>query len=143
MRSVESVAGFTRMASTGKYLVVVSVLPGEDIYTAAEVSDRRPAKGVLTYGAKGLGVGPQVRHVEAHIYDRLTGLPLVEPRPVITVTDKKSGNRITVPSKLMSDINVGKTDVHFGDNIVLPGDRDISVEVTLNDLEVTIDGHLD
>lgn len=143
MRTVESVAGFTRMASTGKYLVVVNVLPGEEMYTATEVAQRRPAKGEMTYGAKGRPTGPQVRHVEAHIYDRLTGLPLLEPRPVITVTDKQTGNRVTVPSKLMADVNIGKNDIHFGDNVLLPGNRDITVQVTLNDLEVSVDGHLD
>jgi hypothetical protein len=43
----------------------------------------------------------------------------------------------------MQDVIVGPPDVHFGNNVVAHGGRDVSLTVLIGGEEVTFDGHLD
>jgi hypothetical protein len=43
----------------------------------------------------------------------------------------------------MQDVVIGAPDVHFGNNVVVPGGHDLSVRVDVAGEEVVIDGHLD
>jgi hypothetical protein len=107
---VAAVAGWTRIALSPSYLLVVSV---------------------------------GVRHVEAHIYDRQTGIPLSNVSPTIRVFNRTTGDTIDVPPTLMQDVIIGGPDIHYGNNVAVRGDSDISVQVLVKDEEVTVDGHLD
>lgn len=142
-QAVVAAAGWTRIATTEDYIVVANVLPGERMFTSAEAKAEHPTEGELIIDGPGHPLGPDVRHVEAHIYDRTTGLPLTSVRPVIVVLNRTSGELTEVRSTLMQDVNIGAADIHFGNNVPVSGDSDLSLTVTIGDQEVTLDGHLD
>jgi len=142
-QDVAGVAGWTRIATTQSYLVVANVLPGEHMYTKAEVASEHPIDGELCIIGLGAPVGPLIRHVEAHVYDRLTGLPLTGVTPRITLVDRGTGRPTNVPSTLMQDLNIGALDIHFGNNIAIPSNSDLRLTVTIGNEEATFDGHLD
>jgi hypothetical protein len=141
---VSAVAGFTKVGFVSDYLVVVNVLPGEEMYTIEEVAAEQPSIGEMTIKGRGTDVAVDSRHVEAHIYSRETGLPVTVPVPVISVTDGNAENSTTIDSVLMQDVNVGNSDIHFGDNVVIEGQTDLRIEVSLGQgQKVTLDGRLD
>jgi hypothetical protein len=140
---VAEVAGFTKLATTAHYIVVVNVLPAERMFTAAEIVSDHPLEGELVLSGPAGPVVASGRHVEAHIYDRSTGLPTTSVVPSIELSDLMTGAVIDVAPTLMQDLVIGAVDVHFGNNIVLGGDRDIRLRVDVAGEEVVISGHLD
>lgn len=142
-RDVAAAAGWTRIASTASYFVVANVLPGEHMYTLAEDVADHPTVGELIISGVGNPVGDNVRHVEAHIYDRSTGMPLRDVRPSIEVLNRRTGQRIDVAPTLMQDLAIGALDVHYGNNVAVQGDSDLTITITIGDEVVTLDGHLD
>jgi len=142
-QDVVSAAGWTRIATTKDYLLVVNVLPGEHMFTAEEMQRDHPVEGEQIIKGPGNSLGPNVRHVEAHVYDRTTGLPLSNVTTSIVVVNRTTGVKITVTPTLMQDVNIGALDIHYGNNIEIPGDSDLSLSITVNGQGVTVDGHLD
>ncbi|MEY2445475.1 MAG: hypothetical protein QOE00_2055 [Ilumatobacteraceae bacterium] len=142
-QSVVAAAGWTRIAVTASYYVVANVLPGERMFTAAEVKKDRPQEGELILAGTGNALGPDVRHVEAHVYDKRTGLPLTSVKPTIVVLNQTTGDRVDVESTLMQDVNIGAPDVHYGNNVVVAGNSELRLVITVGNQEVTLDGHLD
>lgn len=136
-------AGWTRIAATNSYLVVANVLPGEKMFTAAEVQRQHPTEGELIIAGTGRPPGAESRHVEAHVYDRKTGLPLSNLEPKIVLLNRTTGERIDVESTLMQDVNVGALDIHYGNNVTVTGNSDVRLSVTIGEEEVILDGHLD
>lgn len=141
---VATVAGWTRIALTTHYLLVVNVLPSETMFSSEEMKSMNPTVGeaILDHGV-GDPTGLGVRHVEAHIYNRATGLPLSNIKPSIRVFNRTTGDHVDVPPTLMQDVVVGSPDIHYGNNVPVRGNSDISLEVTVAGEEVTVDGHLD
>ncbi len=140
---VVGAAGWTRIALTDDYFIVGNVLPGERMFTAAEAAREHPLEGELIIAGTGRALGPNVRHVEAHVYDRHTGLPLDTLKPTIVLFNQSTGERVEVGSTLMQDVNIGALDVHYGNNVTMAGNSDLHLVVTIGDEEVTLDGHLD
>lgn len=140
---VAAVAGWTRIALTPSYLLVVNVLPSEQMFTTDDMEATSPTEGEAILDGEGRPVGVGVRHVEAHIYDRGTGVPLSDLKPSIRVFNRTTGETIDVPATLMQDVMIGGPDIHYGNNVPVRGDSDISVEVSVDGQEVTVDGHLD
>ena len=136
-------AGWTRIAVTDNYLVVANVLPGEPMFTAAEAADQHPTEGELIISGPGRALGVNSRHVEAHVYDRATGVPLANLTPRIEVLNRTTGEKIEVERTLMQDVNIGALDIHYGNNVVIAGNCDLRLTVTIGDEEATLDGHLD
>ncbi len=141
--AVSQVAGFTKVGFTTDYMVIVNVLPGEEMFSAEEVARDHPTVGELEIDGEGSEVALDARHVEAHVYDRDTGLAITDPVPVIEVFDGRTGEVNVIRSVLMQDVVVGETDIHFGDNIVIGGDSSLKITVRLGPgEEVVVDGHL-
>jgi hypothetical protein len=141
---VAAVAGWTRIALTTHYLLVVNVLPSETMFSDMQMKSMNPTVGeaILDHGV-GDPVGMGVRHVEAHVYDRSTGLPLSNIKPAIRVFNRTTGDHIDVPPTLMQDVVIGSPDIHYGNNVPVRGNSDISLAITVGSEEVTVDGHLD
>ncbi|MFV2039506.1 MAG: hypothetical protein ACC660_04630 [Acidimicrobiales bacterium] len=140
---VSDVAGFTKVGFTSDYMVIVNVLAGEEMFSLEEVARDHPTVGEVEIDGEGSEVEFGSRHVEAHIYDRDTGLALTEPVPIIEVLDGGTGEVTIIQSVLMQDVIVGDTDIHFGDNIVIADNTDLKITVRLGaDEEVTVDGRL-
>ena len=140
---VAAVAGWTRIALTTSYLLVVNVLPGERMFTHTEMAAMSPTMGEAILDGMGKPTGPGVRHVEAHVYDRSTGLPLSNVTPTIHLYNRTTGDHLLVPPTLMQDVNIGAVDIHYGNNVLVRGDSDLSLVITVGDEEVTVDAHLD
>ena len=140
---VALVAGWTRIALTTHYLLVVNVLPSERMFTREEVATMNPTEGEAILDGEGEPTGLGVRHVEAHIYDRSTGLPLSNQKPSIRVFNRTTGEHVEVSPTLMQDVVVGASDIHYGNNVPVRGHSDISLAITVGDEAVTVDGHLD
>jgi hypothetical protein len=140
---VVAAAGWTRAITTEHYLVVVNVLPGEAMFTHAEHEQHHPTEGELILSGSGASLGPESRHVEAHIYDRATGLAVTSEVPTITLLNRTTGERIEVEPTLMQDVNIGELDQHFGNNVAVRSNSDLEITVTVAGEEVTVDGHLD
>jgi hypothetical protein len=81
--------------------------------------------------------------VEAHIYDVSTGLAVTDAVPSILLTNRSTGEVTVVPPTLMQDVNIGELDRHFGNNVYVSPNSDISVKVSVHGEEVSVDGHLD
>jgi hypothetical protein len=141
--AVASAAGWTRTVSTQHYLFVVNVLPAEEMFTSAEHLAHHQTVGELILDGDGVPLGPNMRHVEAHIYDITTGLALTDRFPTIVLSNRTTGEVSNVPPTLMQDVNIGALDRHFGNNVYVTPNSDISVKVTVNGEEVSVDGHLD
>ncbi|MGZ4699715.1 MAG: hypothetical protein ACXVH5_06115 [Ilumatobacteraceae bacterium] len=141
---VSAVAGWTRIALTTHYLLVVNVLPSERMFSDAEMRSLSPTEGEQILD-KGVGdpIGLGIRHVEAHIYNRATGLPISSIKPSIRVFNRTTGDHVDVPATLMQDVVIGSSDIHYGNNVPVSGNSDISLAITVGDEEVTVDGHLD
>jgi len=114
------------------------------MYSAKEVNLIHPIAGEMTLTGTGSARTTNSRHVEAHIYDRSTGLPTTNVTPMIEVTNQSTGEVSMVESVLMQDVVIGDSDVHFGDNVTVPGRSRLSVSVVLGPgEEVVVDGFLD
>lgn len=142
-QDVAAAAGWTRIATTASYFVVANVLPGEQMFTRAQADDQHPIEGELIVSGLGNPLGVNVRHVEAHIYDRITGLPLSDITPSIEILNRTTGERIEVAPALMQDVTLGKPDLHYGNNVIVEGGSDLTLTVTIGHEAVTLDGHLD
>ncbi|MGZ7035915.1 MAG: hypothetical protein ACXVIQ_11950, partial [Ilumatobacteraceae bacterium] len=131
-------------ALTIHYLLVVNVLPSERMFSDAEMRSLSPTEGEQILD-KGVGdpIGLGIRHVEAHIYNRATGLPISSIKPSIRVFNRTTGDHVDVPATLMQDVVIGSSDIHYGNNVPVSGNSDISLAITVGDEEVTVDGHLD
>lgn len=141
--AIAAVSGFTKISTTEHKVVVVNVLPAEEMFTKDELAKQHPTEGeVVLHGSAG-PVLAYSRHVEAHIYDRATGLPVTSSTPSIVLTDGQTGARTIIDPTLMEDVVIGAPDVHFGNNVVVQSDRDITVTVDVAGEEVVISGHLD
>lgn len=142
-QDVVAAAGWTRIAATEKYLVVANVLAGEEMFTAADAATEHPLEGELIVSGTGRPLGANARHIEAHIYDRKTGMPLADLKPTIVIVNRTTSQQIRVESTLMQDLNIGPSDIHYGNNVAVEGNSDLRLTITVGDQEVTFDGHLD
>jgi len=137
------VAGFTKIGFTADHVVVINVLPGEEMYSRTQFDQHHPVVGELALEGEGTPLTSDYRHVEAHIYDRSTGLPTTSVVPRIEVANRTTGQVSIVNPVQMQDVVVGAPDVHFGDNVAIPGGSDLTVTVRLgNGEEVVVDGRL-
>lgn len=136
-------AGWTRAVLSESYLVVVNVLPAEPMFDMAEHAKTHATEGELIIEGSGQPTGTHMRHVEAHIYDRSTGEVVTDVVPRIVVTNRTTGEVVDVEPTLMQDVNIGVPDQHFGNNVMIMPDSDLTLRVTLGDEEVSVDGHLD
>ena len=84
-------AGFTKNVITPTYLIVINVLPPEQMFTPDEIEALHPVEGEMALRGSSGPIGASSRHVEAHIYSRLTGRPLSEATPSIKLTDHVTG----------------------------------------------------
>ena len=140
---VADVAGWTRHATTEHFLLIVSIRPGEEMYTAEEIADQHPLSGEEIITGSGVPVGEDIRHVEVHVYGLATGGLLETEEPVITVVNRSTGESSKLDPVLMEDIAIGSPDRHFGNNVHIPANSDLSIEVSVNGEKATVDGHLD
>lgn len=142
-QDIVAAGGWTRIAITESYLIVANVLPGEGMFTSAEVDAEHPIEGELIISGTGRALSTNSRHIETHIYDRRAGVPLTDLKPTIVVLNRTTGELIEVEGTLMQDVNIGALDIHYGNNVAVVGNSDLRLTITVGDEEAIFDGHLD
>ncbi len=76
---------------------------------------------------------PGTRHLEAHICSRATGKVLAHAHPGITIVDETAGGETQqVPVAAMEGIGQGTGDLHYGNNVSMPGGHSFVVRVSLS-----------
>lgn len=138
--TVNEVAGFSRVGFVADYVVVVDVVPAISSSSEEDVGHSVPTD---SGGDVTSSTSSNTRHIGAHIYDRSTGMQAVGLSPRIEVID--TGTGIATLADLHSSSNSsGHSDGGtFGGDLVIEGDRIISIRVILNDgQEVVVDGYL-
>ena len=140
--SVAAVAGFTKIAVTSDYVVMVNVLPGEHMYTAGQYAHHHPTVGELIIDGAGAPVQPWTRHVEAHVYSRSTGEVALDVMPTFEINDRTTGRITTFESTAMQDVIIGLPDRHFGNNVIIPPGHPFTLTVTIAGQPLRFGGRL-
>jgi hypothetical protein len=116
-----STQGEASSAESADYRYVLDVGPVEEMYSAAEVANSHPKTGeVMLQGTMSMAQGPDARHVEVHICSRRGSRVVVGAAPNITLTDTATGTTVAVPVAIMQGVTSGESDLHYGNNVVVP-----------------------
>ena len=150
--------------TVGNYKLTLMVGPQEQMYTQAQVGQQHPTSGeVMVSGsmsmpesspmtgmatplastASGMAMGTNVEHLELHVYDNSSGKTVTDANVTIEVIDNTAQNMSTnVPIATMYGVQAGMDDFHYGNNVVMPPNRDYTVNVAINDQKATFTFHL-
>jgi hypothetical protein len=110
----------SRTLSTAHYRVSLIIGPIPKMLTAKEA--KRAKEGEVIVGMDGMGMdaGPKNAnaHLEVAVVSLSSGKQINSVVPIISVSDA-SGKAIKLESPMqMYDVNKGKSDVHFGTNMI-------------------------
>lgn len=137
-----TVAKGAASTQTHSYTIALGTGKVEKMYTPAQVERIKPKHGEVmltgrmamagTSGSSGMpgmssGAGAMA-HLEVHICSRATGMT-AEVTPAITVIDRASGRRNTIPVATTEAIGDGRADLHYGNNVSLPHQAAVEVVV--------------
>ncbi len=134
--------GLTRVGTTEHYLVVLNVVPPEEMYLPAQAAQQHPTGGELILHGEMAPITAQSRHAEAHIYSKETGKPVTDVVPEIEIADQTDGTTQKPEATLMQDVLIGARDIHFGNNAVIKAGHEFSVAVTIGSEAVSFSGRL-
>lgn len=134
--------GLTRVGTTEHYLVVLNIVPPEEMYLPAQAAAHHPTGGELILHGEMAAIEAQSRHTEAHVYSKVTGKPVTDVVPEIEIADRSDGTTQKPEATLMQDVVVGPRDIHFGNNVVIKAGHEFSVTVTIIHEAVTFSGRL-
>lgn len=115
-----------KLGSTASYNLVAELGNLQAMYTPAQASSQHPKTGELMFGGSMTmppdmsNVSPDWHHLEVHVFDNKTGNVVRTASPVITVTNKTTGQSQQVPIVVMQGIVEGPSDYHYGNNVDLP-----------------------
>ncbi len=123
--------GATKIAETATYVVVMNIVPPEQMYQPAEAATKKPAEGEFILEGLMAPIHLDSRHFEAHVYSQRTGKPMQGLHPLVNVTDHTAGASFPIVMTLMQDVIVGPPDLHYGNNADLPAGHDYTVDVTI------------
>jgi hypothetical protein len=122
--------------ATASYTIVLGIGPVETMLmpdqamgaTTGEVMAPMPGMPMPTMVMTDHGQ-PVNHHLEVHITNKATGAVVVDPMPMITITDAMGTSR-ALDSMAMYGVTEGVSDWHFGNSVYLPdGTYTISVQV--------------
>jgi hypothetical protein len=125
-----------KLASTSTYNLVAEIGGLQAMYTPAQASSQHPNSGELMFSGSmtmpsdTTNVSPDWHHLEVHIFDKNTGNVVKTLTPVITVTNRTTGQTQPVPIVVMQGIVEGPGDYHYGNNVDLTkGDYTVTVVI--------------
>lgn len=154
-------AGISQAAETSAYRMVLDVGPREVMYTPAQAKAQHPSHGEVmlrgemsklgTMGSMGkmgkmgkmgstrnIGNSVSARHLEVHICARGTGTVAANLQPAITVVDNTAANMTAhIPIAVMQGTTAGRTDVHYGNNVLMRPSRRFTVRVAVGGQHAT------
>ena len=81
-----------------------------------------------------MSMGGSARHLEVHITSRGTGKVVAGAYPTISAIDTNTKNAMTVnvPVAEMEGVNMGASDLHYGNNVDMPVGHTYTVTVKVN-----------
>ena len=126
----------THLATTGSFRFALRVGMSEKMYTPAQVKAMHPKTGeVMLRGHMSMGgmsMGGTRRHLEVQICSKPTNSVITNANPTITLRDNTAhGKTRTVPIAVMRGIGKGTADLHYGNNVRMPGGHRFTVTVKL------------
>ncbi len=134
--------GLTKVATSSHYIVVLNIVPPEEMFLPDEAATRHPTEGELILRGNMAPIGPDSRHAEAHVYDKATGRARSDVTPIITLVDQTSGRTQTLEATLMQDVALGPRDIHFGNNVGIPAGHEFTIAIDLGGETITFSGTL-
>lgn len=147
--------GISQTAETSSYRMVLDVGPREAMYTPAQAQAQHPSHGEVMLGGQmsdmgnmgqmhnmgdmaNMGAPASARHLEVHICNRSTGRVVTNLAPDITLVDNSAANMTDhVPTAVMRGTTSPQSDVHYGNNVVMPPARHFTVTVAVGDQHAT------
>lgn len=117
---------FIQLGSTTTYNLLAEIGGLQPMYTPAQASAQHPKTGEVMFGGQMLmppntsNPSPDWRHLEVHVYDKKSGDVYRSADPVISVTNKSTGQTQLVPIVVMQGVIEGSGDYHYGNNVNLP-----------------------
>jgi hypothetical protein len=120
-------------STTARYLVALTVGPMETMYSRSEAAVKHPTSGeVMLGGAMSNAAGSSVRHLEVHLCSKDGTQVVQNASPSISVTDTTAnGAPQNVPVAVMQGVGEGVADLHYGNNVSLPGGHTYLVIVSV------------
>lgn len=150
--------------TAGSYKLTLMVGPEEQMYTQAQVDQQHPTSGEVmvsgsmvmpegspmsgmatpsTSSMSGMAMGSNVKHLELHVYDVNGGKTVTDAKVTIEVIDNTAQNMSTnVPIATMYGVQSGMDDFHYGNSVVMPPNRDYTVNVVVNGQKAAFKFHL-
>ncbi|MEN9646950.1 MAG: hypothetical protein RL238_3619 [Actinomycetota bacterium] len=113
------------------------------MYSDEARSIEHPIEGEAIIAGEGAPIVVDARHVEVHVYDRTSGLPVPGLDLTLIVVNLSTGQRFEVAAAEMQDLSIGSRDRHYGNNVPIAGPADISVTVSIRGERIAFDGHID
>lgn len=124
-----------QIATTATYRFALHVGMPEMMYTRAQERKLHPKSGEVMLGGKmmmGMKMGGSTRHLEVHICLRNTRAVVTNATPRIMLKDDTAkGMPMNVPVAVMQGVRAGAADLHYGNNVPMPGGHRFTVTVTL------------
>jgi hypothetical protein len=114
-----------KLGSTNTYNMVAEIGGLQAMYTPAQASSQHPKSGEVMFGGQMVmppdttNAPPEWHHLEVHIFDKKTGNVVKTLNPVITVTNKGTGQTQPIPIVVMQGVVEGSGDYHYGNNVNL------------------------
>jgi hypothetical protein len=125
-----------KLGSTSTYNLVTEIGGLQAMYTPAQAASQHPKSGEEMFGGTMVmpsdttNPSPEWHHLEVHVFDRKTGDVAKSTSPVISVTNRSTGQLQQVPIVVMQGIVEGPGDYHYGNNVDLPkGEYTVTVVI--------------
>ena len=123
------------IASTSTYRLAVHVGMPEMMYTPAQVRELHPKSGEVMLRGRmmmAMKMAGSTRHLEVRICLRKNRAVITNAHPTITLMGQKADAMpMNVPVAVMEGIGAGTADLHYGNNVPMPGGHRFTVTVTL------------
>jgi hypothetical protein len=125
--------GLTQVVTTARYIVVLNVVPPEQMYNRQEAASVPPGgAGELILIGRKAPIGPLTRHTEIHIYTKDAGAVVSDATVTMTLRDHASGQSLAIEATKMQDLALGPIDVHYGNNVTIATGHEFTLTATIN-----------
>jgi hypothetical protein len=124
---------------TRSYRFVLHIGHVENMFMPYQVRSSHPRHGeVMLRGRMVMPTHGPLHHLEVHICIKTTHVVVTDANPMIVLTDNTAhGHPENLPVAVMQGIGVGRSDLHYGNNVAMPHHHHYTITVTCNRQRVT------
>ncbi len=112
--------------TTAHYKIVLSIGAAATMLTPAQAAGATAGEAMVAMPGMAMPAmamtdqgQPVNHHLEVAVLDKTSGQVLTDPMPTITITNDATGGTRPLQAALMYDVQVGRSDLHFGNNVYL------------------------